>query len=88
MKKARKAAVQKYIKSKQEAITLKLNELKEKNKDLTPEDIEKLFSEVSIKLKEINDRISFITSQQDEIRPLLLSAKQRQSEVLVSLSRF
>ena len=88
MKKARKAAVQKYIKSKQEAITLKLNELKEKNKNLTPEDIEKLFSEVSIKLKEINDRISFITSQQDEIRPLLLSAKQRQSEVLVSLSRF
>ena len=88
MKKARKAAVQKYIKSKQEAITLKLNELKEKNKDLTPEDIEKLFSEVSIKLKEIKGRISFITSQQDEIHPLLLSTKQRQSEVLVSLSRF
>ena len=88
MKKARKAAVQKYIKSKQDTIAAKLAELKEKYKDLKPEDISVLFDEVANKLKEINDRITAISDERDAIRPKLEDAKQRQSEVLVSLSKF
>lgn len=88
MKKARKAAVQKYIKSKQDTITVKLAELKKKYKDMKPEDISVLFEEVTNKLKEINERISSISNERDSIRPKLEEAKQRQSEVLVSLNKF
>ncbi len=87
MKKARKAAVQKYIKSKQDTITAKLAELKEKHNDLAPEDIATLFNEVTDKLKEIDERISAIADERDAMRPELESAKQRQSEVLVSLNK-
>lgn len=90
IKKIRKAAVQKYIKSKKELINQKILELQSQLKGISLDDdnIDNLMSDIKNNLEKINQSIQLAISNDQTISKQIIELQQRSSEIEVALKRF